>query len=89
MAQVPARLHVELHSNGTVRMVFIVSGVGGNETSFTANNLETAEIYFICKCGLTLVCANALMAELKHNKIAHVETIIEETVAEKVRYAKP
>jgi hypothetical protein len=85
MAKIPGRLRVELHPNGTVRMVFIPSIGGGNETLLTASNLETAEIYFINTCGLTPVRAAAVRAELKRNKIANVDTAIEDTVGAKFR----
>ena len=80
---------MELHPNGTVSMVFIPSVGGRNEALLTASNLETAEIYFLSTCGLTPVRAAALRAELIRNKIANVDTAIEDTIAAKFSYAKP
>jgi len=40
MAQIAGRLLADLHPNGTVRIVFIASVGGGNETPFTAESLD-------------------------------------------------
>jgi len=41
----PRRLLADLHPNGTVRIVFIASVGGGNETPFSAKDLDAAELF--------------------------------------------
>ena len=60
---------------------------GGNETPFTATDLDAAEVVFMT-CGLTPERAAALRAELERNKVASVETRIDDAVAKKFRYAR-
>jgi hypothetical protein len=50
MTKIPGRLLADFHPNGTVRIVFIATN-GGNETPFTAKNLDAAEVIFMT-CGL-------------------------------------
>ena len=88
MAKIPGRLLADLHPNGTVRIVFIASVGGGNETPFTAESLDAAEIVFMT-CGLTADRAAALRAELERNKVSSVETNIDDGVAAVFRSAKP
>jgi hypothetical protein len=87
MAKIPGKLLVDLHPNGTVRMVFIASAGGGNETPFTAKDLDAAEVVFMT-CGLTSERAAALRAELARNKVVSVETSMDDAVAAKFRYAR-
>jgi hypothetical protein len=89
MAQIAGRLLADLHPNGTVRMVFIASVGGGNEAPITEKNLDTAEIDFVRTCGLTPERAGSLRAELDRNKVASVETSIDDAIAAKFRYARP
>ena len=86
MAQIPGRLLADLHPNGTVRIVFIASVGGGNETPFTAESLDAAEIVFMT-CGLTQERAADLRAELERNNVANVETSIDDAVEAKFRRA--
>jgi hypothetical protein len=88
MPKIPCRLLVDLHPNGTVRIVFLASVGGGNETPFTAKDLDAAEVVFMT-CGLTPERAAALRADLERNKAVSVETSIEDAVAKKFRYARP
>jgi hypothetical protein len=88
MANVPGRLIVDLQPNGTVRMVFIASVGGGNEMPIIAKNLDVAEIDFISTCGLSAERAAAFKAELKRNRMASVETSIDEATAAKFRFQK-
>jgi hypothetical protein len=88
MAQIAGRLLADLFPNGTVRIVFITSVGGGNETPFTANDLDAAENVFMT-CGLKPERAAALRAELDRNKVISIETSIDDAVAEKFRYARP
>jgi hypothetical protein len=60
---------------------------GGNETPFTAKDLDAAEIVLMT-CGLTPERAAALRAELERNKAISVETNIDHAVAKKFRYAR-
>jgi hypothetical protein len=68
--------------------VFIASVGGGNETPFTAKDLDAAEVVFQT-CGLTPERAAALRAELERNKVVSVETSMDDAVAAKFRYARP
>jgi hypothetical protein len=88
MARIPGRLVADLHPHGTVRIVFIATNSGGKETSFTAKNLDAAEIVFMT-CGLTPIRAVAIRAELERNKTSSVETSINDIVAEHFRRATP
>jgi hypothetical protein len=80
MAKIPGRLLADLHPNGTVRIVFIASVGGGNETPFTAKNVQAAEVVFMT-CGLTPERAAALRAELERNKVASAETSTDDAVS--------
>jgi hypothetical protein len=73
-----------LHPNGTVRMVLIALVGGGNETPFTAESLDAAEIVFMT-CALTQERAAALRAELDCHKVFIVETSIDEAVTAQFR----
>ena len=86
MPEIKGNLIVDIHPNGTVRMVFIASSGGGNETPLTAKNLDTAEIDFVTY-GLTPERAAALRTELERNKVVSVETSIYDAVAAKFRYS--
>jgi hypothetical protein len=88
MPKISGSLLADLHPNGTVRIVFIASVGVGNETPFTAKNLDTAETVFMT-CGLTPERAAALRAELDRNKVVSVETSMDDAVATKFRYARP
>jgi hypothetical protein len=87
MAKIPGGLLADLHPNGTVRIVFIASDDGGNEVPFTVKNVDAGEIVFVT-CGLPPERATALRAELERNKVAGVETSIDDAVAAKYRYAR-
>jgi hypothetical protein len=88
MAKIPGRLLADLHPHGTVRIVFIASEGGGKETPFTAKNLDAAEVIFMT-CGVTPIRAAAIRAELERDKVASVQTSMDDAVAEKFRYARP
>jgi hypothetical protein len=88
MVKILGTLLADLHPNGTVRIVFIASNGGGKETSFTAKNLDAAEIVFMT-CELTPIRAAAIRAELERNKTSSVETSIDDIVAEQFRRARP
>jgi hypothetical protein len=88
MAKIPGRLLADLHPQGTVRIVFIVTFGGGNETPITAKDLDAAETVFM-SCGLTPERAAALRTELDRNKVVSVETSMDDAVAAKFRYARP
>ena len=87
MAHIAGRLLADLHPNGTVRIVFIASVGGENEAPLTAKNLDTAKIDFVKTCGLTPERAAALRSELERNKVASVETSIDDAVAARFRRA--
>jgi hypothetical protein len=87
MTKIPGRLLADLHPNGTVRIVFIAGDGGGNETPFTAKNLDAAEVIFMT-CGLTPIRAAEIRAELERNKVCLVVTNIDDMVAEQFRRAR-
>jgi hypothetical protein len=87
MAKIPGRLLADLHPNGTVRIAFIANG-GGNETPFTAKNLDAAEVIFMTR-GVTPIRAAAIRAELERNKVRRIVTSIDDMVAEQFRRARP
>jgi hypothetical protein len=87
MARIPGRLLADLHADGTVRIVFIANG-GGNDTPFTANNLDAAEVIFMT-CGLAPIRAAEIRAELERNKVCRVVTSVDDAVAEQFRQARP
>jgi hypothetical protein len=88
MPKIPGRLLADLRPNGTVRIAFIASDGGGNETPFTAKNLDAAEVIFMT-CRLTPTRAAEIRAELEHNKVASVQTSMDDAVVEKFRRARP
>ena len=87
MAKIPGRLLADLYPNCTVRVVFIATVGGGNESPFAAKSLDAAETIFMT-CGLAPERAAALRAELERNKVVSVETTVDEAVAERVRFRK-
>ncbi len=88
MTKIPGRLLADLHPNGSVRVIFIASEGGGNETPFTAKDLDAAEIVFMT-CGLSPERAADLRLELDRNKVVSIETTVDNEVAAKFRYAMP
>jgi hypothetical protein len=76
MAKIPGRLMVDMHPDGTVRLVFLASVGGGNESPVTAKDLDAAEIIFMT-CGLTQEHAAALRDEVQRNKVASVDMVSE------------
>jgi hypothetical protein len=87
MAKMPGCLLADSHPNGTVRIVFIASNGGGNETPFPAKNLDAAEVIFMT-CGLTPIRAAEIRAELERDRVASVRTSIDDAVAAKFRYPR-
>jgi hypothetical protein len=88
MAKIPGKLMVDMFSDGTVRLVFIPSIGSGNASLVTAKDLDEAEALFMA-CGLTPERAAALRGTVKRNKVASVDTSIDEKTAQKFRYTKP
>ena len=88
MAKIPGKLMVDLHPNGTVRLVFLADIEGGNESPVTARDLDAAEVLFMT-CGISAELAAALRNEVERNKVASVETSVDEEVAAKFRYSRP
>ena len=87
MGKLTGRLLADIHPNGTVRIVFIATYGGGNESPVTAIDFDAAEIIFQT-CGLSVDRAAALKAEVHRNKVASVEASMDEEVAAKFRYMK-
>ena len=88
MATIPGKLMVDMFPDGSVRLVFLPSSGDGNASPVRANDLDAAEALFIT-CGLSPELAAALRNEVKHNKVASVETSVDEDVAAKFRYTIP
>jgi hypothetical protein len=86
--KIPGRLITDLYPNGTVRLVFIAHSGGGNECPVTAMDLDAAEVLFMT-CGMMPERASALRTELQRNKVASVETSVDEDVAARYRYTRP
>ena len=87
MAKIPGRLIVDLFPDGTVRLVFLIGIGGGNEAPLTAKDLDAAEVVFMT-CGLTPGRAAALRGEVIRNKVASVDTSVDEEVAAKFQYPR-
>jgi hypothetical protein len=88
MAKIPGKLMVDLFPDGTVRLVFLADIGGGNESPVTAKDLDAAEVLFMT-CGVSAELAAALRNEVERNKVASVETSLDEEIAAKFRYTKP
>src|ERR1700752_61972 len=63
--------------NRPVRIVFITGVDGGSGAPFTANSLNAAEVVFTT-CGLTPGRTAALRAKVERNKVASVETSVDD-----------
>jgi hypothetical protein len=88
MAKIPGELTVELFPDGTVRLEFLADIGGGNESPVTARDLDAAEVLFMT-CGISAELAAALRNEVERNKVASVETSVDEEIAAKFRHTKP
>lgn len=88
MAKITGRLIVDMFPDGTVRLVFIASIEGGNESPVIAKDLDAAEVLFMT-CGLTPGRAAALRGEVTRNKVASVDASIDEEIVAKFRYVIP
>jgi hypothetical protein len=88
MAKIPGNLMVDLHPNGTVRLVFLPSVPLGNACPVNAKDLDAAEALFV-ECGLSAELAAALRNEVERNKVASVDVGVDEDVAAKFRYSIP
>jgi hypothetical protein len=87
MVEIPGRLIVDMFPDGTVRLVFLASIGGGNTSPVTTKDLDAAEVLFMT-CGLSAELAAALRNEVERNKVASVDTSIDEKTAQKFRYTK-
>jgi hypothetical protein len=86
MTKIPGKLIVDMFPDGTVRLVFL--SALGNACPVTAKDLDDAEVLFMT-CGLSVEHAAALRGTLKRNKVAAVDTSVDEEIAAKFRYTKP
>ena len=84
---IPGTLMVDMYPDGTVRLVFLADIEGGIEASLTVKDLDAAEVLFMT-CGLTPGRAAALRTKVARNKIASVDTSLDEEVAAKFRYKR-
>ena len=88
MTKIPGGLIVDMFPDGTVRLVFLADIGGGNESPVTAKDLDAAEVLFMT-CGLSPELAAALRNEVERNKVASVDTSVDEEIAAKFRYTRP
>ena len=79
---------VDLFPDGTVRLVFLPSCGDRDASPVQAKDLDAAEVLFMT-CGLTPGRAAALRGEVQRNKVATVDTSVDEEVAAKFRYTMP
>jgi hypothetical protein len=68
--------------------VFLADTGGGNESPVTAKDLDAAEVLFMT-CGLTQERAAALRKEVQRNKVASMDTSVDEEIAAKFRNTVP
>jgi hypothetical protein len=85
MTKIPGKLMVDMFPDGTVRLVFLPSVPLATASPVQAKNLDAAEALFVA-CGLSPEFAAALRNEVERNKVASVETSVDEEVAAKFRY---
>jgi hypothetical protein len=85
MAKIPGKLMVDAFPDGTVRLVFLPSSGDRNASPVKVEDLDAAEVLFMT-CGLSKERAAALRAEVNRNKVASVETSVDEEIAAKFRY---
>jgi hypothetical protein len=88
MATIPGKLMVDMFPDGSVRLIFLPTVDQRNASPVTVEDLYAAEVLFMT-CGLSAERAAALRAEVKRNKVASVDTNVDEEVAAKFRYAMP
>jgi hypothetical protein len=88
MAKIPGKLMVDMFPDGTVRLVFLPSSGDRNASPVKAKALDAAEVLFMT-CGLSPDWAAEIWAEVSRNKVASVDTSVEEEVAAKFRYVIP
>lgn len=88
MAKIPGKLMVDMFPDGSVRLVFLPTVGDKNASPVKAKDLDAAEVLFLT-CGLSKERAAALWAEVSRNKVASVETSVDEAVAAKFRYTTP
>jgi hypothetical protein len=88
MAKISGRLMVDMFPDGTVRLVFLPHTGDPNASPVTAKDLDAAEVLFMT-CGLTPEHAAALRGTVKRNRVASVDTSVEEEVEAKFRYTRP
>jgi hypothetical protein len=88
MAKIPGKLMVDMLPDGKVRLVFLASNGDRRASPVTVEDLYAAEDLFLM-CGLSKEHAAALRAEVKRNRVAAVDTSVEEDVATKFRRVIP
>ena len=88
MARIHGGLIVDMFPDGTVCLVFLADIRGGNESPVTVEDLDAAEVLFMA-CGLTPERAASLRDEVERNKVASVDTSVDEEIVAKFRYAVP
>jgi hypothetical protein len=89
MPKLKGTLMADLHPEiGTVRVAFISTFGGENVSPVKAIDLDAAEIIFQT-CGLSEEQAAAFRAKVQRNKVASIETTVDEQVAAKFRYKGP
>ena len=88
MARIHGGLIVDMFPDGTVRLVFLPDKDAGYESPIKVDGLDAAEVLFMA-CGLTPERAAALRDEVQRNKVASVDTSIDEAIVAKFRNTRP
>jgi hypothetical protein len=88
MARISGRLIVDLLSDGKVRMVFLPTNGDKDAYPIKVTDLDEADLLFIA-CGLSEQGAAELRIEMCANRVAGVDTIIDDELAGKFRLAFP
>jgi hypothetical protein len=88
MGKIPGRLIADLLPDGTVRLVFLPMSGDKDASPVKAKDIEAAEFLFL-NCGLSVESAAALRTEVSLNKVAAMDTVVDEEIAAKFRYSFP
>ena len=85
MSKIPGKLMVDMFPDGMVRIVFVPTVDQRNASPVKARDLDAATVLFMT-CGLSPERAAALRDEVKRNKVASVDTSVDEEVAAKFQH---
>lgn len=85
MAKIPGTLLVDMSPDGSLKLAFRANVGGGEERPVNVKDLDAAEALFMT-CGLTWQNAVALRTIVTRNKVASMDTFMDEDVAMKFRH---